>query len=144
MYFFGWFANDSRHGCGCATYTLCLPISIDSSSFRHVCCLCHPPCYWLSPPPVVSAAGQQSPFSSLACQTQNYLSAHHGPQAEDGPRPQRTRPLLHVWGQHALWDQGETLLSCENCYETVVARTTLTPLETLWLTSRMASEWSQR
>ena len=32
--------------------------------------------------------------------------AEDGAETEDGPRPQRPRPLLHVWGQHALRDQG--------------------------------------
>ena len=59
---------------------------------------------------------------------------HHGPQAEDGLGPQWACPLLHVWGQHALRDQGVRRFSrCENSYETVDSRITLTPLETLWL-----------
>ena len=85
--------------------------SPDSLSFRHVCCLCHPlqlafptPCCVSCRPAVTILQQQQQPY--LANPKPTYLHAHHGPQAQDGPGPQRARPLLHVWGQHALRDQG--------------------------------------
>ena len=83
--------------------------SFPSRSFRHVCCLCHPLLAGF-PHPLLCQLPASSHHSPAAArpppQTQTHLTAHHGPQAEDGPGPQRARPLLHVWGQHALGDQG--------------------------------------
>ena len=115
----------------------------------HVCCLCHHLAFPTTPCCVsISCRAALSPYSPPAAGAaqQGSQTQHDGPQAEDGPGPQRARPLLHVWGQHALRDQGWSGKDflCEVHYVTLVSRTTSTPLATLWLILQMALEWCQR
>ena len=81
------------HLAASATYVACVTPSL--LAFPTPCCV--------SCRPAVTILQQQL---GSPPQTETHLTGHHGPQAEDGPGPQRARPLLHVWGQHALRDQG--------------------------------------